>query len=174
MVGSAEEAWEGELSSQEWQLKFQRNISVARGFPLKSVGSKPQVGLPSFQQRSWEETQITSSCDKQQGFCLLGRTAGNAKSLLKGQHTKYCLQPLTLGSSSGRAEWTRYTWSESGAGGCGERTEETATRVSVLSHAQRYCRIHLAPAEHSPPSDICLRKSNSPACRNYSALLCPA
>ena len=46
------------------QLKFQREISVAREFPLKSVVSKPQAGLPSLQYQSWKVTQITSCFEK--------------------------------------------------------------------------------------------------------------
>ena len=42
-------------------------------FHLRSVGSKPQADLPNLQHQSQKETQITSSCEKQQGFCLPGR-----------------------------------------------------------------------------------------------------
>ena len=31
-----------------WQLKFQKDISAARGFPLSNVVSKPQAGHPSL------------------------------------------------------------------------------------------------------------------------------
>ena len=41
-----EEAWEGWLGSYAWQLKFQRDISAARGFPLRNVKSKLQARLP--------------------------------------------------------------------------------------------------------------------------------
>ena len=65
-----------------------------------------------------------------------GDTAGNSESFLKGQHTKFCLQPLTLGSSRERAEWTRDAWGESGVGVSGERSNGTADRSLcwVISH----------------------------------------
>ena len=44
----AEEAPEGWLGYHGQQLKFQRDISAAEGFPLRSVGSKLQAGLPSL------------------------------------------------------------------------------------------------------------------------------
>ena len=46
---SEEEAREGWLGSHRWQLKSWRDISVAERVPLRSVGSKPQAGLPSLQ-----------------------------------------------------------------------------------------------------------------------------
>ena len=46
---------------------------AARGFPLRSVGSKPQAWPPILQHQSWKETQITSLCEKQQKFCQPGR-----------------------------------------------------------------------------------------------------
>ena len=42
------------------------------GFLLRSVVPKPQAELPRLQYQSQEEIQITSSCEKQQGFCLSG------------------------------------------------------------------------------------------------------
>ena len=36
----------------------------ARGLPLRSVGCKPQVGLPSLQHQNWKGTQMTSSYEK--------------------------------------------------------------------------------------------------------------
>ena len=43
LVERAEEVQEGWLGSHGWQLKFQRDISAARGFPLRCVGSKAQA-----------------------------------------------------------------------------------------------------------------------------------
>ena len=40
--------------------------------------------------------------------------ARDAENLLKGQHKKICLQPLTTGSGRGRAEGTRAMWEELG------------------------------------------------------------
>ena len=45
----------------------------AGGLPLRSVGSKPQARLPTLQHQSQKGTQITSSCEKWQGFSLPGR-----------------------------------------------------------------------------------------------------
>ena len=41
-----------------------------QGLPLRSVVSKLQAGLPSLQHQNRKITQITSNCEKQQGFCL--------------------------------------------------------------------------------------------------------
>ena len=41
-----EEAHEVWLGYHGQQLKFQRDVSAARGFHLRSVGSKLQAGLP--------------------------------------------------------------------------------------------------------------------------------
>ena len=54
------------------------------GFPLRSVGSKPQAWLPSLQHQIWKETQITFSCEKQQGFYLPGRDSWRYREPLKG------------------------------------------------------------------------------------------
>ena len=48
LVGSAKEVQEGWLGSHWCQVKFQRDISVAGGFPLRSVGSKPQARLLAY------------------------------------------------------------------------------------------------------------------------------
>ena len=131
------------------------------GFPWRSVESKPQAGLPSLQHQSWKGTQITSSSEKQQGFCRLGHMVGDANSLLKGQHIKFHLQTLTLDCGRGRAEWTGDVWGESGVGGSGVKAEGIATRIPVLGHSP-YCRSHLSQAEHSPQSGISLREAVAP------------
>ena len=51
--------------------------------PLRSVGSKPQAGLPSLQHQSQKVAQISSSCEKQQGFCLPGRNVWRGRECLK-------------------------------------------------------------------------------------------
>ena len=53
-----------------------------------------------------ERTKNTSY-EKQKGFCLPERDAGDEESLLKGQCTKFHFQTLILGSGRRRAEWTR-------------------------------------------------------------------
>lgn len=55
--------------------------------------------------------------------------ARNAVTILKAHHIKFCLKPLTLGSSGGREEPE-----ESGCGGSEERAERSAARIPVLSH----------------------------------------
>ena len=87
MVGSAEEVWEGGLG-YHGQLKIQRDMSAAGRFPLRSVGSKSQAGFPILQDQSWKGIQITSSCVKKQGFCLLGGDCWKHRHPLKGpMHT---------------------------------------------------------------------------------------
>ena len=85
---------------------------MAGGFPLRSVGSKPKLGYPAYNTRSRKVKQITSSSKvsvKSSKVSVQGETVGDTESLLKGQHKKFCLQPLSLGSARGRAEWTRDT-----------------------------------------------------------------
>ena len=98
LVVSVEKAQEGWLGSHGQQLKRQRDSSTAREFPLRSVGSNLKLGSPAYSTRARKGTQITSSYEKQQGFCMPGRD-----SLLKGQHTEFHLQPLTPGAGEGRA-----------------------------------------------------------------------
>ena len=74
---------------------------------MRSVGSKPQAGLPSLQHQSQKGTQKHPAVKSSRGSVSQGETAGDANSLLKGQHTKFYLQPLTLGSGKRRAEQTR-------------------------------------------------------------------
>ena len=156
---------EGCLGSHKHQLMCWRDISVARGLPLGSVGSKPQAG--------WTETQITSMYEKQQGFCLQGRDGWRHREPLKGPKHKISL--LTLCASKGRAEWTRDIWGESEAGGSVERTEgtRTSTRIHVLSHSP-YCKSHYSEAEHSSLKGISPRGINPPAHRNYCTPPCGA
>ena len=68
--------------------EVQREISVACRFPIMSVGSKTQAGLLILQHQSWKEMQMTSSCEKQQGFCLAGRDSWRLREPLNGpMHT---------------------------------------------------------------------------------------
>ena len=64
--------------------EVQRDIAVARGLLLRSVRSKPQTGVHSLQHQRQKGTQITSSCEKQKGFCLLGRDGQRCRKPLKG------------------------------------------------------------------------------------------
>ena len=54
------------------------------GSPLRSVGSKAQARFSTLQHRSQKETQITSSSEKPQGFCLPGRDDWRVREPLKG------------------------------------------------------------------------------------------
>ena len=57
LVGSVEETWEGWLGAQGQKLKCWRDILVAGGggVPLRSVGSKPQLGSPAYSTRARKE-----------------------------------------------------------------------------------------------------------------------
>ena len=63
---------------------FWRDISEALGFPLRSVESKPQAGLPSYSTKTRKGAQLTSSCEKNQGFCPPGRDGWRQRRPLKG------------------------------------------------------------------------------------------
>ena len=173
LVGSAEEAREGWLGSDGRQLRFWRDTSVAGGFHLRSVVSKPQVHSPAYSTRTrkeprWYRAVKSNRVSFSQG--LPGRASWKL-SHLKSQCTKFHFSASYLDSGTERTEWTRDTWGKSGFGGSGEITEGTTPRVPVLSHSQ-YCRSHLSQAEHSSPKGISLRGSNSPAC--LQELLCSA
>ena len=92
------------LGSHRRQIKGQRNSSVAVGSPLRSVGSKPQAGLPSLQHQSPKRNQITSSCEKQLGFSLPWTESWSYREPFKEPTHKFHLQSLILGSSKGRGQ----------------------------------------------------------------------
>ena len=130
LVGSMEEAREAKLSPHRKQLKFWRDISAARGCPLKSVGSNPQAGLPSIEHQSQTGTQITSSCEKYQGFCPPGRDGWRCREPVKGPMNKISFATTYPGLHQ-REGRVRIVW----AGGSGQRTEGIATRTPLLSHS---------------------------------------
>ena len=49
------EEQEGGWGLHGWQMKAQRNISVAVVFLLRSVGSKPQAGLSKLEHQNQEK-----------------------------------------------------------------------------------------------------------------------
>ena len=129
------------------------------GSPWEVWGLNPKLGFPDWSTSTGKGIQIISSCEKQWDFCLPGRDSlfFKRKPLKKRPaHQNSGLQPFILGS-----------WGGSGVGGAGKRTEGTAVRIPVLNHSTYY-RSHLSQAEHSPPSGISLKGSNSPACRALS------
>ena len=142
----------------------------SEGIPLRSVGSKPQAGLPSLQHQSLKSTQITSSWEKWQGVSLPGTESCRCREPFKGQMHKFSFAATYLGSGKRRAERTRDAWGEPGASDSGERTERRAAKFLVLSYPP-YFGSHLAQADHPTLSGISLRGSNSPACRNYCPTL---
>ena len=99
LVGSVE-TWEGWLGSHGQQLKIQREVPWL-GIPLRCVGSKLMLGSSAYKYQRWKWTQITSSCEKQWGFCLSGRDVWRLREPLKDQSTKFHLQPLTWGPAEG-------------------------------------------------------------------------
>ena len=78
----------------------------------------------------------------------VGEMAGDAESLLKGQHTKFHLQHLPWALAEGGQSELETHEESLGTGVSGERTQGTATRIPVLSHPQ-YCRSHLSQADLS-------------------------
>ena len=110
----------------------------SQGVPPEKCGSKPQAWLFSLEHKNWERNTKKKKKNlavKSSSVSIhQGEMAGDAETFLKGQHIKFHLQPLTLGSSRGRTEQTRTTWRESSVGGSGERAKGSATRIPVLSH----------------------------------------
>ena len=87
LVWSAGEAPEGCLGSHGWQLKCQRDISVARGSPREVWGLIPCWALQSTATEP-EGTQMTSRCEKWQDSCLPGRNSWRHRRPLKGPRHK--------------------------------------------------------------------------------------
>lgn len=75
-------------------------MSVAGGFPLRSLG-KPKLGSQAQSSRTGKGAQVASGCERYQRSVGQGQRARNADTPLKGQHTKFRLQPLTLGPAVG-------------------------------------------------------------------------
>ena len=154
------ETQEGWLSSQGWQLKIWRDISVAGMFPWEVWDLNPKLGSPAYSIRAKKEHRWHPAVKSSWVSVSQGETAGDSETLLNNQCTKFGLQPFTLGSSRGRAEWTRDTWGESEAGASGERTEGTDARISGSHYSQ---------AERSYLNGISLRGSKGP----LQQVLCP-
>ena len=134
-------------------------------------GLNPKLGSLFYSTRAGKDTRQYPSVKNSRVSLCQRETAGDTEGLWKGQCRKFHLQPFTLGSCVGRPEWTRNPWGDPGVGGFGERANETATSIPVLNHSP-YCISHHSQAEHSSPSGISLRGSNSPVHRNYFASHC--
>ena len=124
-------------------------------------GLNPKLGSPALSTRARKEPRYQPTVKSIRGSVGQGETAGEAESLLKGQSTKFHLQPLTLSAGKGRAEWTRDASGESGVRGSGDRTEGKTIMIHVLSHSPKYMS-HPSQAEHFSLNVISLRGSNSP------------
>ena len=75
--------------------------------PWEMWGLNPKLGSPALSTRARKEPRYQPIVKSIRGSVGQGETAGEAESLLKGQSTKFCLQPLTLGTSKRRAERTK-------------------------------------------------------------------
>ena len=63
---------------------------------LRRMGSKLYARTPSLEHQSPKSTQITISNEKQESCSLPETDSRRGKSRLRGQHTNFHLQPLTL------------------------------------------------------------------------------
>ena len=123
-------------------------------------GLNHKLGSPAYSTRTWKGTQKTPSCEKQQGFCLPGRDGCRDTEPLKRPNKKMFLQPLTPGYSRG-GESRLETHEESvGLVALGRKLKEQPPGSLCWNHSP-YCRGHLSQAEHSSPSSISLKGSNS-------------
>lgn len=77
------------------------------GFLLRTLWSKPQAGCPVQSTRTEKSAHITPGCEKKQGCYLPVRDGWECRHPLKGPMHKILCTAITLGSSRGRAEWTR-------------------------------------------------------------------
>ena len=150
---------------QRWQLKFLRDMSVAGGYPWELWGLNPKLGSPAYSTRVGKKSSKHLAMKSSRVSVCQGGTAGDSESLLKGQHIKFCLHPLTLGSSRGRAESTR-----------GLETLEESLGLVALGRQLReqppgsMCWVMEEPSFSGKAflsSGLSLRRSDSPAHRNY-------
>ena len=86
----------------------------SQGFPLRSVVFKFQVGIPRLQHQYMREMQITSCCEKQQGFCLPGRGFWRLREPLTGPMHKISLAATYPGLWQREVKVTRDIWEEPG------------------------------------------------------------
>ena len=73
---------------------------MARGSPWEVWGLNPKLGSPVYSTRDKKEPRKHPAVKRRVSICQ-GGMAGDTESLLKGQCTKFSLQPLTLGSGEG-------------------------------------------------------------------------
>ena len=84
LVRNAEEVREGWMGSHAAAEVLEGYFIDWGVFPLRSVGSKPQSGLPSLWHRTRKGTQITHICEKLWGFYLPGRDGWRLREPLRG------------------------------------------------------------------------------------------
>ena len=85
-------------------------------FPLRSLGSKPQVRLPGLSTKPgkrhphniflWKATRFLFTRERRE-------SARDTGTFLNGQCTRFRLLQFTLGSCRGKMEWSRVMWGES-------------------------------------------------------------
>ena len=139
LVGSAEQVREGWLGFHGQQIKCWRDISASGGLLLRTVGSKHQAGLPSVQHQSKKGIQITSSCEKQQSFCLPWRDGCRHREPHKEPKHEVLFATTYPGIWQSKAEWTREAWAKSGVDGSREKTEgpPVKTLCWVIPHTAK-------------------------------------
>ena len=168
LVGSAKEAQEGLLGSNGWGLKFWRDSSAAKGFAWEVWGPNYKLASPDYITKTRKATQIPSSYEKQQHFCIPGKDGWRFREPLKANTQNFICSHLPWALAEGGQSGLETR--EESLGLVALRSIGITARIPVQSHSP-YCRIHLSQAEHFPLSGISLRGSNSPTHRNYSAPL---
>ena len=86
--------------------KITEGYFSSRGHPLELWGLNPKLGSPVYSIRARKEPRKHPAVKRRVSICQ-GGMAGDTESLLKGQCTKFHLQPLTLDSANGREDWAR-------------------------------------------------------------------
>ena len=107
--------------------------------PWEVWGLNPKLASPAYSIRARKEPREHPAVKSSRISVLKGEMDGDTESLLKGQHTKFHLQPLTVGSRRGREEWTRDTWGESRVGGSRKELKDQlpGSLCSVIPHTTK-------------------------------------
>ena len=174
LVGRAE--MQKELALFLWaEAEVPEGYLSYRGLLLRSKGL-PKPGFPAQNTRAGKRSPHNIWLWKAVGF-LSVRKRWDTGTFLKGQHTKFHSQPFTLGSSRGRAGWTRVAKESLGFVALA-RELEGPLLGSLCWVILPYCRCHLSYVQYPlcvasswgkaifPPSGLPL----APPCEAYTLL----
>ena len=140
-----------------------------KGFPWE-MWVKPKPYSPTYITSELEGSPDNIQLWKVVGFLSVKERQLETQSFLKGQCIKFHLQPLTLGSSRGEAEWTGGAWGELGwwlwGGNWGNSCKDhCAASFHTLHFAWQNSPLKVASAWGKAISSSAWRNYSAPPCR---------